>query len=125
MPWTVERLPELNVIETRYVGKLTNAELLAAASETLMTARLFACHRLLADCLQLEGGHSLADLFHLASRIEMENADLRLVREAVLLPRGKPSEGLVTFWKTTTDNRGIIVELFEDRNAALAWLCKH
>lgn len=121
MPWSVSLDPRYPVIETIYSGHLSPAEL----EEAFEAARklVFDSGRslVLADCTDLEGGHSVTDLYHLAetfAKVTMEHP----VKEAVLLSEMPNPAGMARFWETTCYNRGINVRVFTDREGALAWL---
>lgn len=44
------------------------------------------------------------------------------LREAVLVPASAVAADSVHFWETAAGNRGVTVQLFQDRASALAWL---
>ena len=125
MSWRVQYHPEAGgpggVVEVVFGGMLSGAELLAGAAETLRVARVQDSNRLLADCRTLEGGHSVFDLYQVAESVAA--AGLRpLVHEAVLIPFNADMAASVAFWQTAATNRGLVVQVFKDRQAALDWL---
>lgn len=121
MPWRVTYDAQAGLVETLYQGVVTSAELSAAIEATIVAGGLHQCHRFLGDCRTLEGGHTIFDLF---AKVE-ELDDLGLagqIREAVLLPASGVAARDVEFWQTACTNRGLDVQLFTDRDVALAWL---
>lgn len=42
--------------------------------------------------------------------------------ETLILPVHRPSMEDVRFWETACGNRGFCVRVFDDRDAAIAWL---
>jgi hypothetical protein len=123
MPWKISIHPDGPVVETSYSGILTMDELFDAALETLSVAKAHGITLLLGDCSALEGGHSVFNLYDLADRVLATGLD-HSFREAVIVPDVPESAQLVKFWETTCINRGITVQIFNDRQRALDWLLK-
>lgn len=123
MPWNARHDPQHNVIETVYAGILTPPELLEAAKTTLELAVTHNCPKFLGDCSQLLGGHSIFDLYGLLDLLEATGFH-RDWKEALLFPQAVNSNAIedVRFWETACKNRGFMVTLFADRDAALRWL---
>ena len=121
MPWTAGLDPEKPLVVTHYAGELTPQDLQDAFVGTLELMTSSNRMRLLADCSQLKGGHTIADFYYLADAIAAIPAGRRM-REAVLLPALPGSIEAVGFRETTCANRGLNVRVFDQRDAALAWL---
>lgn len=121
MPWEVTLHADLGIVETRYDRVLRPAELEAAVLETLRVASEAGASRFLGDCTRLTGGHSIADLYFLAQAVQNSKVAGR-VREAVLLPEVQSAQRVVHFWEDAATNRGLVVEIFCDREAAVDWL---
>lgn len=121
MPWSVSFDADACVVTTVYAGDLSPAALRDAVATTLATCLEHACVTLLADCTQLEGGHSVLDLYDAAVSIGAVPGAARL-KEAVLVPSSAAAADTVQFWETAATNRGIHVRLFTNRDDALNWL---
>ncbi|NTV91757.1 MAG: hypothetical protein HGA72_00315 [Chlorobiaceae bacterium] len=121
MPWRVIVNPHIPVIETCYSGVLTQAELSAAVEETISLAGKYRRNRFLADCTELDGGHSFTDLFFLADFVLNSDPD-HLLKEAVITNNAPVASQNASFWETTCLNRGLKVRLFSDRQSAIDWL---
>lgn len=119
MPCCVSLDPLQPHAEATYSGTLTAAELKAAAGEIMALMQKSQTTRLLADCTDIKGGHSVFDLYELADWIK---AHAPQMREAVVLPALDLAADHVRFWETTCRNRGIAVRIFNDRDSALRWL---
>ena len=119
MPCRVSLATELLHTEAIYSGTLTAADLKAAAGEIMALMQERGTTRLLADCTDIKGGHSVFDLYELADWIKAHAPHLR---EAVVLPAIDLAADPVRFWKPPCRNRGIAVRIFNDRDAALRWL---
>ncbi len=123
MPWQLVHRRDLGLLETVYSGVVTPPELDAAVRANLAAAREHGTYRFLADCIGLEGGHSLGDLYAVVALLEKSGAP-REMREAILAPRFSGMALEARAYETMCLNRGIRVRLFGDRTEALAWLCE-
>lgn len=121
MPWRVTFEPSGRYVETTFAGVLTPDDLKAAVMATLHECLSRNAPLLLADCSQLEGGHSIVDLYEMASAVA-SSAVVGHLREAVIVPASAVAADSVRFWETAAGNRGLTVQLFQDRDSALAWL---
>ncbi len=121
MSYRVSALSGAPIAEMVYDGALSRAELVASAHEVVALAASLGTTLILADARALEGGHSIVDLFGLADSLATDNAVKRL-KEAVVVPALPEAAGTARFWETTGVNRGLTIRLFEDREAAIAWL---
>ncbi|MBK6900654.1 MAG: hypothetical protein IPH09_15845 [bacterium] len=121
MSRSVNLLPEHPIVETRYCGAVSPESLALLVRETIMICRAKGVTRLLADCSELEGGHSVVDLYATVETF-LANDPGGTVREAVLLPMGHAAFEAVRFWENACRNRGLCVQLFDDRERAIAWL---
>jgi hypothetical protein len=121
MPWTARLNSDARIVETTYSGVLTRDDLTSAALETLEVARNSDIWLLLGDCTQLEGGHSITDLYFLAESIATSGLGGR-IKEALLLPELPAAAEDVQFWETTCSNRGLRVKVFSQRDLAVKWL---
>lgn len=121
MPWTTSYLPDLKAVLTVYSGLITLPELRAAAAATIALARQNGTDRLLGDCVGLEGGHSIVDLYGLGQLIESIPGATG-IHEALVLPQLAAAARDVQFWETTCRNRGIDVRVFRTMEEARSWL---
>src|SRR5512145_1353567 len=121
MPWTVSYSPDLAAVTTVYSGRVKPNELQEAVRSTLQLAREHGTRRFLADCAELQGGHSVSDLYAIARMLEAEGLD-HGSREALLLPQLTGAVEDVRFWETVCLNRGYTVRVFERMADATEWL---
>lgn len=122
MPWSLTLHEPEHFVEIIYQGTVNQTDLKKSAEDSLALARSHAVTRVLADCRELEGGHSMADLYFLSDwLVKMQAYKLR---EAVLLPVSAMASDHARFWETTCINRGLNVKVFDSRDAALEWLTK-
>lgn len=120
MPWHITYHPDLALVETYYAGKLPPHELREAVEATIAQGQRHDTVHFLGDCSNLEGGHSIVELYELAELIS--TLQPYRFREAIILPQLKAVQRDVEFWETICANRGFIVRIFKTREAALAWL---
>lgn len=125
MPWSVSVDESTRTVTTVYAGVLSPGALRSAVEATLAACQAHQFVRLLADCSQLEGGHSVLDLYDTAASIG-EIPGVAMLKEAVLLPptAAVAAADTVHFWETAATNRGIQVRVFADRDAAMTWLAE-
>ena len=74
-----------------------------------------------ADCSKLEGGHSVFDLYSLASSLASAPESYRF-KEAILINESTKSKDNVRFWETACLNKGFRVKIFNDSTTAMSWL---
>ena len=67
-----------------------------------------------------QGGHGMGDLYFFARKVAA--LGFSALREAVLVPKLPEAGANVSFWEVTAKNHGLTVQLFDDRQAAMAWL---
>jgi hypothetical protein len=123
MPWQIDLHAHHPIVETRYSGFMTPAELSAAVQETIQAAKNNERSLFLGDCTELEGGHSLFDLYGLVDMI-LASGLAHKVKEAIVLPTLPDAAERVEFWETACLNRGIKVKIFANRQDAIGWLLK-
>lgn len=121
MAWSVSVDERTRIVTTVYAGLMPPAALRQAVEATLRVCMEHECVRLLADCSQLDGGHTVMDLYDAAAAVGAVPGVARL-KEAVIMPTRPGATDTVTFWETAAINRGIQVQLFSSRDDAVAWL---
>lgn len=124
MPWQIIFHPDLEIVETVYSGVMPRGELFSAVDETLNIAGQNNCARFLADCSNLNGGHTIFDLYYLAREVTAR-AGVKTMYEAVLMPSFPSLMEKINFWETVGVNRGFKVRIFRERSAALDWLSEN
>lgn len=122
MPWSLSYNEVGNFVEVAYEGMVTAGDLLTIAGAKTALAQEHNTFHLLADCTTFTGGHTIADLYALLGQVVAQGFAAQ-VREAVILPADPSLRQQVVFWETIGQNRGLNVRVFDDREAALAWLC--
>jgi hypothetical protein len=121
MPWRVHIHAERSIVETRYAGEVSEAELEEAGCETIVRAVVSGSRLILADCQAMTGGHRQALLESLVENFHT-NTRTRRVKEAVVLPADAEAAASVTAWRRMCRSHGLEVDCFDDRESAIAWL---
>lgn len=121
MAWAANYNHELDVVELIYKGKVTPADLHEALLAAAKLARENNSILFLADCSEMEGGHSVVDLYGLISLYESVGLHLKM-KEALLLPLMKSPKEDVKFYETSCLNKGFNVKVFSQKEKALTWL---
>lgn len=120
MNWQTSYHEQEKVVELVYSGAVSRNELSASAATALEVARNHGANRVLADCSDMHGGHTIADLYYLSDWLI--GAKAHLMKEAVVLPTEAASSAMARFWETTCSNRGLRVRVFDHRDTARRWL---
>jgi hypothetical protein len=125
MPWQTIVHTDLPIIETTYSGRLTKNDLSDAVRENLSLAHTHNRTRFLGDCTNLNGGHTIIDLYFLAKEVSREvslNFGPYLLKEAILIPSIPSMIEKINFWETIGQNGGFRVRVFRERQSAIDWL---
>lgn len=123
MPWHTIVHNNPPIIETCYSGILSADELLEAIEKTIRLVHTHEIFLLLGDCSKLFGGHEITDLKRLAEMLS--NSDIsQAIKEAIIVPEAPNVSDLAYFWTCMTQNKGLVVRPFEDRQSAIEWLTK-
>lgn len=114
-------LPDHPVIEVRYFGHVTAADLTEAFTECVVRAMELDTWHLLADCTELAWAPTITDLKDLVDALSALGVTERF-REAVVRPTDITAAVSVGFWETAGVNRGLAIKAFRTRTEALDWL---
>lgn len=121
MAWAANYNRDQNLVELIYKGTVSPADLHEALLAAAKLARENNCILFLADCTDMEGGHSVVDLYGLISLYESVGLQLNM-KEALLLPSLKSPKEDVEFYETACLNKGFNVKVFSYKEKALEWL---
>lgn len=121
MAYHVQRHEDRALIEMRYSGVVTPAELRESAAMAWSLVAAEPIVRVLADCSAVQGGHTVFDLMALVKDLPAMVGHAEL-REAVVAPAGVPAERDARFWESACSNRGLNARAFADRESAERWL---
>jgi len=121
MAWAANYNRDHDLVELVYKGKVTPADLHEALLAAVKLAKENNCILFLADCSEMEGGHSVVDLYGLISLYESVGLQLKM-KEALLLPSMKSPKEDVKFYETACLNKGFNVKVFSQKEKALTWL---
>jgi len=121
MAWRVKYDPELGIICSVYAGQVSADEFEAGTLETIALAKKHKTNLLLIDDSKLEVAVSTNDIFKMPQFYEDAQAH-RGSRWALIQPPEGPGLKALRFYETVCRNRGWLVKLFTDRQAAIDWL---
>jgi len=120
--WSLGEInPSNPILEVRYSGVLDQHELTEAFTAATELAQQSNVWRILADCTDLQGGHSVINLYEIVSKLAALEGS-RSLREALVRPANSQVAELVSFYETTSLNRGMTMRTFDDRESAIEWL---
>ncbi len=120
MPWDLSVHTDSRFVVVRFVGNVPPAELRAALDATIVAMQSCGTEACLGDCSELQGGHSIVDLYGLVEVLAARWSGP--LEEAVLMPQRAEGQEDVRFWENACVNRGLNVRVFADRASAVAWL---
>lgn len=113
------------LIEIVYSGKLTESMLRETVRKRIAIQNETGAVGVLADASRVEVAPEIFALFDLPSRFfSEENADRRTLI-AMVLPDAQELKEKGMFLETASRNRGWVMQNFEDRQSAIAWLREH
>lgn len=121
MPFQVNVQLVPGYVELIYQGQLSPDEVERSAIKSMVAARGNNLKKILADCSELLGGHSIIDLYGLIELFAADRTGPR-IKEALIMPTLPVASDNVRFWETACINRGLDVRIFNDRESALEWL---
>jgi len=121
MPFEVRPLPEISAIELRLWGKLNIEDLRTLSAEVMTLAKTTGYRRALADCRDYLGGSGLGEVYFLAEEVTRRPGSERGV-EALIALADALAAADVQFYATAARNRGTVVRVFAERQAATEWL---
>ena len=122
MPWTVSHDPTLQIIELVLSGQVTADELHESTSQCIALGRERGTSRFLISTADMKLGASLIDIYTLPSEQYIEEEADRFGRVAVVPSDSPEVREAARFYETVCINRGWMVQVFEDRGEAVAWL---
>ena len=122
MPWTVDYISELGIVNSTYVGNVTADEFRMGTVRSLNLARENNTRLFLIDDSKWEGGTSVFDLYKLPA-LFIELGFERGSKGALILPPSGNAESTdAHFFETVCVNQGWLVKVFADRQEAINWL---
>ena len=121
MPWTVEYVPEKEMLLVIASGRVLNLDARAQAAAAVGLLKPNQLDSVLVDCSDARLEVSLANLYWLPDYWSELGAP-RYVRIAVVLPRTRFNVESYQFFGIACKNAGYNVRLFDGNEAAEAWL---
>ena len=110
-----------SIIEMVYGVHVSPEEIIFSIKECVKLCNKLQVFYILTDCLAMETGHTIFDIFGMLSMYD-ELGVKRIMREALLLPRDAKMSSNVTFYETACLNRGYNVRIFKSREEGIQWL---
>jgi hypothetical protein len=121
MPFEINVVPEISVMEIRIWDKLTLENVQSMSNEVSSLARTTGIGRVLVDCRDYQGGVSLGEIYFHAKGVTERTPDTRRP-QAFIAPASSRVLADVEFYALAARNRGTPVEIFPTREAAMQWL---
>jgi hypothetical protein len=122
MSWTIKQNTKLDLIEIIFSGPITGPDLRQATSDCISQAKEMGTMNYLIDASAMELSGSIADLYDLPNKQYKEEGVDRRSRAAVILPLSQKERDNIRFYETACKNQGWQVQVFSERQEAVAWL---
>ena len=122
MPWNVEYNAECNIIESAYVGKVTDDEFRKGALRSRELSRANNTKLFLIDDSKWEGGASVLGLYNHPALYEELGFERGSKGAVIPPPSGTEAAEDVEFYENVCVNRGWQVKICSDRQEAIDWL---
>ena|SRR5579859_2252307 len=124
MTATVEYLPERRTVVVKYAGTITPDVLGRQTQIGIGLLKQHGAYRVLVDCSEIDViAVTTADVYEQPDVYHDQGVPTD-TRIALVLPRNEIRTDLFKFYDDTSHNRGYNVELFENGEAAWAWLAQ-
>jgi hypothetical protein len=121
MPWTIEYLPERDLVLLVVTGRLTDEDGRVQVAETIRLLNAHPSTPVLVDCSDAETLASLPGLYRLPDYATELGAPWN-VRVAVVIPKTRFRIETFQFFALVSRNAGYEVRLFDDQASAGEWL---
>ena len=122
MGWEVKYMESEGIIEVTYFGHITRLDLEQAVKKRIEIQAETGSRLILSDSIRVESGPSTIDMFDLPDEVYPENNASRQSLIALVLPESPKPRELGKFYRLASQNRGWIVEEFDDKQSAIDWL---
>ena len=122
MPWKVEYLDDLDIVQLTISGDFSDQDVKAAAPARIAMGRDKGTTRFIIDAVEMELTGSTFAIYDVPANVYVEEGMERTARIAVLTANSSSSKEIVQFYENASVNRGWNVSAFMDREEAIAWL---
>jgi len=124
MPLDVQYNKSSGLIEIIYSGEVTASELADAVSKRIIIQKETGALGVLADASAVQITPSTMDLFNLPDKLFSKQDAPRRTKIAVVLPKLEQPRNKIRFLETASRNRSWFMQIFDERQNAVAWLMK-
>ena len=125
MPSDIRYDKSSGLIEIVLSGEVTGPELREAVQKRIALQRETGAVGVLTDASETQTSPSTMDLFDLPSHLYPEQDQRRRTVIALILPHAEGPKEMAVFLETASRNRGWQMQVFANRQSALAWLKEH
>ena len=122
MPWSYDYNSKLQIVEVVYEGQITADDLSESTSKHIELEHKKGWNRFLVDATKMKMATSIMAVYDLPAKQYIEEKADRQGCVAVLLPEDTIAKEAVEFYETVCRNRGWMVQVFSERQAAIDYL---
>lgn len=126
MAWTIDYQADSRVVELRFVGRTSGADLQEAAASRIEFGRHKWAQKYLVDAAEIQTPKSvIVDVLEILSKYYVDSHMDITSRIAIIQPKDAESRWVAKFYENASVMRGWSVDIFPDRRSAVAWLHEH
>ena len=123
MPWSLEHIENLQIVELTISGRVSGDELKDAAAARIALGQENDIDKYIINVTHIDAPESAtAEVYDIPTKMYAEKKLSRASQIAVIAPLSSESMWVTGFYEDICVNRGWCVQTFLDRNLAIDWL---
>jgi hypothetical protein len=123
MPWSIEYIEDLQIVELTISGRVSGDELKEAAAARIALGQEKSADKYIIDVTHIDAPESATpEVYDITTRMYAEKNLSRASQIAVIAPISSESMWVTGFYEDICVNRGWRVHTFLDRDLAIDWL---
>jgi len=123
MPWSLEYLENLQIVELTISGRVSGDELKEAATARIALGQEEGVHKYIINARHIDAPESATpEVYDIPTKMYAEKNLSRASQIAVIAPLSSESMWVTGFYEDICVNRGWRVRTFLDRDLAIDWL---
>jgi len=123
MPWSLQHIENLQIVELTISGHVSGDELKEAAAARIALGKERGVHKYIINARHIDAPESATpEVYDIPTRMYAEKKLSRASQIAVIAPLSSESMWVTGFYEDICVNRGWRVHTFLDRDLAIDWL---
>ena len=121
MAWDAIFLEKEKIVHVVFSGTISDIEFQEAIAGSLLLAEKNGTKQFLTDCTEMESGASVLKAIELAKKLSGMD-EFWEIKEAIIFSKHERAVKDLEVYEAVTNNRGMNIKIFHDRESALRWL---